>query len=70
MGLGKFSSRGQVGLTAGVPGEVGFGREGEASMTACSGTLFHIVLPKEVEIHVWNQRKFPTLRRQRYCFFS
>lgn len=29
-------------------------------MTACSGTLFRIVLPKEAEIHVWNQRRFPT----------
>lgn len=71
VGLGKFSSRGQVGLTAGVPGEVGLGREGEASMTACSGTLFHTVLPKEAEIHVWNQRRLPTLRWQRYwVFFS
>lgn len=29
VGLGKGSSRGQVGLTAGVLGEVGLGREGE-----------------------------------------
>lgn len=29
VGLGKGSSRGRVGLTAGVLGEVGLGREGE-----------------------------------------
>lgn len=35
MGLGKFSSRGQVGLTAEGPGEVGLEREGGSGIHDC-----------------------------------